>query len=80
MGTHEQLNLQLLYTDARMAALLIALDELHNAASARKLPAITSLSKAELTGWLRELVYTAQETIAELEQDDSELPGLRLVK
>lgn len=80
MGTYEQLNLQLLYTDARMAALQKALDELHSAASDGSLPAITPLSKAELIGWLREFVYTAQETITELEQAETELPGLRLVK
>jgi hypothetical protein len=79
MGTQKQLDLRLLYNDARMAALFDALDELHNAASDNSVQEVTPLSNAELAGWLRELVYTAQETIDELEYADSEVPGLRLV-
>lgn len=80
MGTQKQLNLQVLYNDARMAALFSALDELHSAASDGTLHTVTTLSQAELVGWLRDLVYTAEETIAEIEEDDAGMPGLRLVK
>ena len=67
MGPTLQPNLQLLYNDARLLALLDALDELHTAASEDSLNAACTLSKAELKGWLRDVIYAAQETIAELD-------------
>jgi hypothetical protein len=73
-------NIQLLYNDARLAALFDTLDELHSAASEGQLQKITGLNSVELVGWLREFVYTAQETIAELEGDDGNPPNLRRVK
>jgi hypothetical protein len=76
-----QPQIQLLYTEARLVALFQALDELHSAASEDRLNAITTVSKVELVGWLHELVYTAQETIAEIEgRAGSEQPALSLVK
>jgi hypothetical protein len=80
MGTIQQLNFQLLYSDARLENLGALLDELHTAASEGQLPAITPLSSAELVSWLRELIYTAEETIVEIEEHKSEPPGLVLVK
>jgi hypothetical protein len=80
MGMQQQPNLQLLYNDARLAYLFDALDELHSAAGDGNLHALTTLSKVEMVGWLRELVFTAQETIAEIEQHSSEMPGLSLAK
>ena len=62
--------LQLLYNDARLATLLDALDTLHTAASEDALDGVTTLSKAELMGWLCEIVYTAQETMTELQSGD----------
>ena len=74
-------NIQLLYTEARLAALYQALDELHTAASEDRLNAQTTVSKVELVGWLHELVYTAQETIAEIEgRGGTERPALSLVE
>ncbi len=76
-----QPNIQLLYTEARLVALFQALDELHSAASEDRLNTLTTASKVELVGWLHELVYTAQETIAEIEgRGGSEKPALSLVK
>jgi hypothetical protein len=76
-----QPNIQLLYTEARLVALLQTLDELHSAASEDRLNTMTTVSKVELVGWLNELVYTAQETIAEIEgRGGSEKPALSLVK
>jgi hypothetical protein len=80
MGTVLQLNLQLLYNDARLDSLLETLDEIHTAASDGNLPDVTTVGKAELVGWLYELMYTAQETIRELEQSSTDAPGLTLVK
>lgn len=68
MGPTLQPNLQLLYNDARLGTLLDALDELHTAASEGHLSEITTLKDAELMGWLYELVYTAQQTMEEIER------------
>jgi hypothetical protein len=76
-----QPQIQLLYTEARLVALFQALDELHTAASEDRLHTLTTVSKVELVGWLHELVYTAQETIGEIEgRGGSEHPALSLVK
>ena len=74
-------NIQLLITEARLVALFQTLDELHTAASEDRLNTLTTVSKVELVGWLYELVYTAQETIGEIEgRGGSEQPTLSLVK
>jgi hypothetical protein len=76
-----QPNFQLLYNEARLAALYQALDELHSAASEERLNTVTTLNKIELLGWLHDFVYTAQETIAEIEGGTcSEKPGISLVQ
>lgn len=81
MGHIHQHDVQLLYNDARFASLFQALDELHTAASEDDLEVMTTLSKAELLGWLRDFVYTAQETITEIENKSGNYPvSLRLVK
>jgi len=59
---------QVLHTDVMFAEMFEMLDELHTAASEGELHTMTSLNRRELVGWLRDLVYTAQETIAEIEQ------------
>lgn len=74
-----QPTLHLLYNEARLAALYDALDELHGAASEGALPTTTTLSNAELMGWLREIVYTAQETMAEMDKRSAG-SGLSLIK
>ena len=43
-----QPNIQLLYTEARLVALFLALDELHSAASEDRLDTLTTVSKVEL--------------------------------
>ena len=76
-----QPNFQLLYNEARLATLYQALDELHSAASEGRLNTVTPLNKIELLGWLHEFVYTAQETIAEIEGSAcSDKPGVSLVQ
>jgi hypothetical protein len=57
-----------LFTDAGLAAVFEAFDDLHTAASEGQIHEITALDKQELLGWLQDLVYTAQETIVELEK------------
>ncbi len=83
MGQSHQPNLQLLYNEVRLANLFQVLDELHTAASDGQLQTLTTLSSAEIVGWLNELTYTAQETIAEIsngERTTNGAPHLRLVK
>ena len=81
MGPTLQPNLQLLYNTARLSDLLEALDELHSAASDGNLHAVTPMSNAEMIGWLYEVIYTAQETMHEIESKNAETPvGLTLVR
>lgn len=82
MSPMHQPNLQLLYNDARLSALFDALDELHSAASDGNVHAVTTLSSAEMIAWLRDLMYTAQETIEEIEDRNADAAGegLRLVR
>jgi hypothetical protein len=81
MGQIHQPNFQIIYNDARLAGLSQYLDELHSAASEGQLQALTPLSNDELRGWLQELIYTAEETIMEIEQSERQaVSHLRLVK
>ena len=59
--------LQALFTDIRFESIFNALDRLHDAASSGKLAEVTNLSTDEVIGWLHDIVYTANETIHELE-------------
>ncbi len=58
---------ELLYEGDRLEDLLDLLDELHSAASENRLQNLTTLSKPELLGMLQDVIYTAQETIREME-------------
>jgi hypothetical protein len=82
MAQTHQSQLQLLYNDARLATLYQALDELHTAASDGDMHVLTTLTRDEMVGWLRDLVYTAEETIAEIEKEapKNTASRLRLVK
>ena len=81
MGPTLQPNLQLLYNTSRLSDLLEALDEMHSAASDGNVRAVTTLSNAELMSWLYEIIYTAQETMHEIESKNAEpAAGLTLVR
>jgi len=81
MGPTLQPNLQLLYNTSRLSDLLVALDELHSAASDGNIRAVTPLNNAELTSWLYEVIYTARETMNEIESENAEAAvGLALVR
>jgi len=79
-------SLQMRNTEIQLAEMFDVLDELHTAASENQLSTLTSLNRRELVAWLRDLVYTAEETIAEIEQDNAQPrkswhePILRLVE
>jgi hypothetical protein len=73
--------INVLYNDSRLADLFDALDELHTAASEDQLGKVTTLNNRELVAWLREFVYTAQETIQEIDHQERQVGFvLRLVE
>jgi hypothetical protein len=82
MAQIHQPNFQIVHSDARLAGLFQSLDELHTAASEGHLQMVTPMTHAELVGWLQELIYTAEETITEINLQDTKvnMPQLRLVK
>ena len=61
--------LQALFTDTRFEAMFQSVDRLHDAAASGKLSEVTNLDKRQVIGWLRDIIYTANETIRELEAD-----------
>ncbi len=77
-------NRDFLFTDAGLAMVFEAIDDLHDAVSEDQMDELTALDNRELVGWLRELVYTAQETIVEIEKRNArkarQEPFLQLVK
>jgi len=81
---HTQFKRDFLLTDAGLAAVYEAFDDLHDAVSEGQIQELTPLDRRELLGWLRELVFTAQETIAEIEKVNAPgncpPPALRLIK
>jgi gluconate kinase len=82
MAQIHQPNFQIVYNDARLAGLFQSLDELHTAASEGHLATTTPLNHAELVGWLQELIYVAEQTIVEIEDQEATTspPHLRIVK
>jgi hypothetical protein len=79
---NHQPDFQIIYNDNRLASLFQSLDELHTAASEGNLDTITPLANAELMSWLQELIYTAEETLVEINNHETRPDGshLRLVK
>lgn len=67
--------LQALFTDIRFESIFNAIDRLHDAASSGKLAEVTNLSTDEVIGWLRDIAYTANETIRELDASDDPYCG-----
>ncbi len=57
-------------TATRLGVVLDLLDELHSLASEDNLSALGNIAKSELVDWLRDVIYTAEETIAEIQQQD----------
>ncbi len=61
---------QTLFTDDRFASLFRTVDRLHDVASEGKLAQVTNLPREEVIGWLKDIAYTVNETIRELEEHD----------
>ncbi len=57
------------YSAEGMEELFLRLDLLHDYASSGWLAEVTPLSRAELRGWLEELIFTARETLREIGED-----------
>ncbi len=55
------------YNADRLDEMYELLDGLHSAASDDRLPYVTTRSEGEVLDMLRELIYTAQETVKEIE-------------
>ncbi len=55
------------YTAEGMEQIFLRLDLLHDYASNGKLSEVTLLSRAELRGWLEDIIYTAHETLREID-------------
>lgn len=55
------------YSAEGMEEIFLRLDLLHDYAASGRLAEISPLSRAELQGWLKELIFTLQETLREIE-------------
>lgn len=70
-----QTQIQLLPRTNRLDVAYEAIDELHSAISDGSIETLSEFqSRAELLNWLRDVIYTAQETIEELESTECQ-PG-----
>ena len=81
--TYQQANIHYLLNDSRLVAALETIDDLHDAVTDGTLSSTTTMSNRELVCWLRDLMYTAQETINEIESGRTRVqapPPLRLIK
>ncbi len=73
-------DMNILYNDQRLAEVLETLDELHSAVSEGQIERLTTMNKHELIAMLHEFVYTAQETIREIDTVRDVRPALRIVE
>ncbi|MGB1286635.1 MAG: hypothetical protein ACPG7F_08905 [Aggregatilineales bacterium] len=64
----------------RLDTILANLDELHSAISEGEMTGFTNLNNREVITLLREMIYTAQESINELETREQTQPTLRIVE
>jgi len=55
------------YDDEWFEAVFTALDHLHDAVSVSLPGALSPVAPADMVGWLQDIVYTAQEAIAEIQ-------------
>jgi hypothetical protein len=69
-----------LITDLHLETLLDTLDRLHTAAHQGQLSEETTISQHELMGWLEDIIYTAQETLAEMEANQIQTEQSQVAK
>ncbi|KAB2902568.1 MAG: hypothetical protein F9K27_16405 [Anaerolineae bacterium] len=63
------------YTEAHFEALLQLMDKLHDAATVNNVTAVSPLSAREIIGWLDDIIFTAEETIRELQANMDPVPA-----
>lgn len=72
MLSHKQqskvLTLPVISNTRRFDVVYDLLDQMHTAASEGNLPTFAGAPETEVVNWLRELIYVAQETVSEIEQ------------
>jgi len=56
------------YTAEGMEEMFLRLDVLHDYASNGQIDEATPLSREDLRGWLSDLIYTARETLREIDE------------
>lgn len=73
---NKKLELTILHTsmEDRLANVLDTLDQLHTAASDGYWPQMACLDRRELVALLREIAFTAEETIQEIAQEPGTVP------
>lgn len=57
------------YSPEGMEELYLRLDLLHDYAACGRLGEATALSRAELRGWIEELIFTLRETLREIGEE-----------
>ncbi|MDX1995350.1 MAG: hypothetical protein SF029_23400 [bacterium] len=84
MMQQPETNIAVLFNENRLADLYDVLDELHTAASEGTLHTMNARDKRELLALLNDVVYTAQETIREINQqsrrEEKREPKLRILE
>ncbi|MEQ8672156.1 MAG: hypothetical protein RLP44_21130 [Aggregatilineales bacterium] len=81
MLQNQEHQLTLFYSDSALNQLYDVLDQLHNAASEGRTQMISRMSTDDLKGVLQDIIYTAQETLSEIEsQSERPAPQLRLLE
>jgi len=63
------------YTEETFEALLQLMDALHDAAAVGELNQVSPLEAREVIGWLDDIIYTAEETIRELQRQAASSEG-----
>lgn len=59
--------------DVHLETVLTTLDRLHDASAQGTVEAETNLESKQLIGWLEDIIFTAQETLKELQDRDADL-------
>jgi hypothetical protein len=57
------------YSAEGFEEMFVRLDVLHDFAASGRIREATSLTRAELQGWLEELIFTLRETVQELQSE-----------
>lgn len=76
---NNQHTLSFLHTAARLMDTLGTLDEIHTAASHNALDTLNERGREELVGWLHEIAFVANETIAELDSAQPRQSAFRVM-